>query len=129
MVVGGYAVALYGYIRTTDDLDLWISRDPENTQRITSALREFGFRSSDLAPEIFLKEKQIIRLGKAPLRIEIATSLSGVSFPDCYKNCHKETLDGIRINFINLKDLKLNKKACGRSKDLNDLSYLPEQIS
>ena len=57
MVVGGYAVALYGYIRTTDDLDLWISQDPENTQRITAALKEFGFRASDLSPEIFMKDR------------------------------------------------------------------------
>jgi len=74
---------------------------------------------------MFLKEHQIIRMGVTPLRLEILTTISGVTFDECYKNRNIEIIDGISVNLINLEHLKINKKASGRLKDLNDLENLP----
>ena len=125
LLIGGYAVGYYGYPRATADMDIWIAVHPQNARRVVAALKEFGFDVPGLSPELFLREGQIIRMGEPPLRIEIATTISGVNFGECFTDRKVEVFDGIPVNFISLKHLKLNKKASGRHKDLNDLENLP----
>ncbi len=74
---------------------------------------------------MFLQEDKIIRLGIPPVRIEIVTGASGVNFEACYSRREVIEVDGIPVNFISLHDLKTNKRACGRHKDLDDLEHLP----
>lgn len=125
LVVGGYAVGYYGYPRPTGDLDIWILISPENASKVTSSLVEFGFSSTDLSEKFFLKEGNLVRLGLPPVRVEILTTVTGVSFDDCYKRKTTDTVDGVQVDFISLQDLKKNKKAIGTHKDLNDLENLP----
>ena len=125
LLIGGYAVGYYGYPRATADMDIWIAVHPQNAQRVVAVLREFGFDVPGLSPELFLKEGQIIRMGEPPLRIEIATTISGVAFNECFAERKVEVFDDVPVNLISLKHLKVNKKARGRYKDLNDLENLP----
>ena len=125
LLIGGYAVAYHGYPRATEDIDIWIASNPENAQHIISALKEFGFDVPELNPDIFLKPDSIIRMGVPPLRIELSTTISGVTFGECYKARVTEVIDGIKVNIINLADLKKNKKASARFRDLDDLERLP----
>lgn len=125
LLVGGYAVVYHGYPRTTGDIDIWIATSPENSEKMVTVLKQFGFGDQNLSPEIFLKENQIIRMGVPPLRIEILTSASGVHFESCFAKRIVETIDGVQINILSLQYLKKNKKAAGRTKDLNDLQNLP----
>ena len=125
LLIGGYAVGYYGYPRATADMDIWIAIHPDNAQKIVSVLREFGFDVPELSADLFLKEQQIVRMGVPPVRLESTTSISGVGFNECYEERERGVLDGIEINFISLKHLKINKKASGRYKDLNDLENLP----
>jgi hypothetical protein len=125
LVIGGYAVGYYGYPRATGDLDIWVKRDKENAEKIVEALSNFGFASESILDDLFLKENQVIRMGMPPLRIEILTSISGVTFDGCYAKRVKAEIDGIELSLIGLEDLKINKKASGRMKDLNDLENLP----
>jgi hypothetical protein len=125
LLIGGYAVGYHGYPRATNDMDIWISVHPENAERVVGALREFGFDLPELTPELFLVENRIIRMGFPPMRLEITTSISGVEFEQCYANRIVDTIDGVEISLIALSDLKENKKAAGRLKDLVDLENLP----
>jgi predicted nucleotidyltransferase len=125
LLIGGYAVGYYGYPRATADMDIWVEMRLENAERIVSALREFGFDLPELSTELFLKEEQIIRMGVPPVRLEIITSISGVEFEECYQHRVIDSLDGIEVKLISLNYLKINKKASGRHKDLNDLENLP----
>jgi hypothetical protein len=90
-----------------------------------AALREFGFDTPDLSVEPFLKEQSIVRMGIPPMRIEILTTISGVSFAECYAERVIDTIEGVEVSLISLPRLKENKKASGRFKDLNDLEHLP----
>jgi len=126
ILVGGWAVIYHGYPRTTDDLDVWIGVAPENAKRVVHVLKEFGFDVPELSESLFLQNDQIVRLGMEPLRIEIMTSASGVEFSDCYGERLEATLDNEPVSLINLRHLRVNKKASGRLKDLNDLEHLPE---
>jgi predicted nucleotidyltransferase len=125
LLIGGYAVGYYGYPRATADMDIWIAANPANADRIVAVLKEFGFDPAELSPQLFLKEWQIIRLGVPPVRIEIATMISGVNFSECYEQRIEDELDGVKVNLISLNHLKLNKKASGRHQDLADLENLP----
>ena len=80
---------------------------------------------SDSPSNLFLKENKIIRMGVAPIRIEILTSISGVDFDKCYQQKIVDEIDGIKVNVISLEQLKINKKASGRHKDLDDYENLP----
>jgi len=125
LVVGGYAVGYYGYPRATGDLDIWIASTPENAAKIVRVLKQFGFSESLVTPELFLKADQVIRMGLPPLRIELLTSISGLEFAEAYAQRAVVLLDGLETHFISLADLKINKKAAGRLKDLSDLQQLP----
>src|SRR5580700_3066089 len=83
LLIGGYAVGVHGYVRATNDLDVWINVSSENRLKVERALRAFGFATAGLAPELFLSPN-MVRMGVPPLRIEILTSISGVEFEACY---------------------------------------------
>jgi len=125
LLIGGYAVGYYGYPRATADMDIWIAMNPANADKIVTVLKEFGFDPPRLSSQLFLKEWQIIRLGVPPVRIELATTVSGVDFTECYAQRVVDLLDGVQVNLISLKHLKINKEACGRHQDLADLENLP----
>ena len=125
LLIGGYAVGYHGYPRATQDLDVWIASNPENADRTVEALRKFGFDIPELNRDLFLGKDTIVRMGVPPIRIEVAMSLSGVEFESCYANRVQEVIDGVPVNIMGLSDLKVNKKAAGRHKDLDDLEHLP----
>jgi hypothetical protein len=124
LVVGGYAVAFYGYPRYTKDLDVWIEMSEENARRMVKALDQFGFGSLGLTVEDFLTPDQIIQLGYPPNRIDILTTLPGVEFSDCYPFRTVVDVEGLPVNFIDLDNLKQTKRASGRFQDLADLEHL-----
>ncbi len=126
LLIGGWAVGYYGYPRSTGDMDIWISRTDDNASKIVEVLKEFGFNEPELSSKLFTKENQITRIGIPPLRIEILTTISGVSFQECFKNRQLVVIDNIQVNLINLADLKKNKSAARRFRDLDDLENLKQ---
>ena len=124
LIVGGYAVALHGYPRYTKDLDIWIELYPENAAKMIKALDRFGFGSLGLQVEDFLKADQIIQLGYPPNRLDLITSMPGVDFERCYVSRIEVAVDGLSLYFIDLDNLKKNKRAVGRLQDLADLENL-----
>lgn len=124
LVIGGYAVGLYGYPRATGDMDVWIAVNGTNAHRVFEIIKEFGFNIPDLNESLFEQKDKVIRMGNPPLRIEILTSVSGIDFEKSYQNRKVEQIEGIPVNFIGLEDLIKNKKASGRHKDLDDVEHL-----
>lgn len=125
LLIGGFAVGYHGYPRATVDMDVWIARSPTNAKKILTVIKEFGFQAPELTTELFLKENKIVRMGVPPLRIEVMTGIDGVEFDECYIERISDSIDGVPVNLINLRHLKINKQASGRPKDLNDLEHLP----
>ena len=124
LLIGGYAVGYHGYIRATGDMDIWIAVQPDNAQKIIAALHAFGIDDPAITPNVFLQEKKILRMGVPPVRLEITTAISGVEFEECYQSRIVDELDGVEVNLIDLENLKKNKQASGRSKDLTDFKKL-----
>lgn len=124
LVIDGYAVAFHGHPRYTKDQDVWIDTDEENGTRMVDALERFGFGSLGLSPEDFLVPDQIIQLGYPPSRIDLLSSPAEVEFASSYANRVEVDIDGVVASFIDLENLKKNKKATGRLQDLADLENL-----
>jgi predicted nucleotidyltransferase len=125
LLIGGYAVGYHGHARPTGDLDVWVETTKDNLERVVAALHQFGFDMPDVSVNLFSDPDTILRFGYPPLRIELMTQLSGVTFEECYAQRVTDDLDGVKVTIINLQDLKLNKRAAGRHKDLADLEELP----
>ncbi len=126
LLIGGYAVGYYGYPRATHDMDVWIAVDGLNAQRMVAVMEGFGFAPGAAAEEIFLRHDGVVRMGVPPLRIEVLMGISGVTFEDCYDRGIVDDIDGAQVKIIHLDDLRTNKVASGRHKDLDDVSNLPE---
>ena len=126
LVVGGYAVIHYGYRRATDDLDIWIAIDPDNTAKVAKVLREFGgFSSAAVKPSLFQSEGKVFIFGREPVRVDILTSPDGLDFQSSYARRNTVVWDGINVPLISFEDLKVNKRRSGRAKDLADIENLP----
>jgi hypothetical protein len=124
LVIGGYAVAFHGYPRYTKDLDIWIEPSPENAANLVKALEQFGFGSLNLQISDFVTPDRVIQLGYPPNRIDLITTPSGVTFEDCFAAKVEVIIEDLVLNFIDLENLKQNKKASGRLQDLADLENL-----
>ena len=125
LLLGGYAVNYYGHHRFTADIDFWIAIDVENARHVSSALQRFGFSADSVKPELFTQPNRVHVFGRKPVRVDLLTGPSGVEFEDCYARRVSDTLDGVSISIISLEDLRKNKLASGRDKDLLDLKSLP----
>lgn len=124
LLVGGYAVGYHGYPRATGDMDIWIALNKVNADKAANVLRDFGMTQDEVSKELFLEKDKVIRMGFPPVRIEVITSASGVDFQKCYSRRKIVHIDKTPVSFISRDDLKINKKACGRHKDLEDLKHL-----
>ena len=124
LVVGGYAVAFHGYPRYTKDIDIWVEMTSSNAARIVLALEQFGFGSLGLKEQDFLEEDTIIQLGYPPRRIDLLTTLPGVEFETCFSEKVVVDIEGTPVNFIDLENLKKNKRATGRAQDIADIENL-----
>ena len=125
LVIGGYAVAHYGYPRPTADFDVWVAIGTDNIARTITAITEFGFADAALTPDVLMVPGRIIRMGVPPMRLEVMNAIDGVEFTECYARRNAVELDGTLVNMISLADLKKNKSSTGRNKDKSDLDYLP----
>ena len=124
MLVGGWAVNMYGYIRATVDLDIWILADSDNAKKVYAAIAEFGAPVSQMKPEEFTEYGMIFQIGVAPCRVDIISRISGVSYSDAAIRAVSKVIDGVPVRVISLEDLIVNKKASGRTKDLADVEVL-----
>lgn len=124
VLVGGWAVIFEGYSRNTGDMDILVERDERNADKILVVIKEFLGSTIGFEKEDFLKEENVIMMGRPPFRIDILTDISGVSFNEVYESSKVYEDEGLKIRCIHINELIRNKKATGRLKDLGDVEML-----
>ena len=124
LIIGGYALAVHGAPRYTGDLDAWIWLDRTNAERVVEALRQFGFGSLGLSVADFTTNDTVIQLGRPPHRIDLLTTIDGVSFDDAWTRRVQFTAGDLSVPCISREDLIANKSAVGRPQDLADVERL-----
>ena len=124
VVVGGFAVAWHGHPRFTADIDFLVRPNPANAELLVETLRDFGFASLRIAPQDLCQPDQILQLGVKPNRIDVITSIAGVSFEEAWVSRVSGTIDSIPVFFIGRDELIRNKELAGRPQDVADAQAL-----
>ncbi len=123
LLVGGYAVVLHGYVRSTGDMDLWIERTDYNYQKLKKVYLDF--RAPIFPQEQFSNDSfNVWGIGIEPTKIEILTQVDGLIFKESFKKRKFFKVDKLQICYIDFEDLIKNKQASGRFKDLADIEQL-----
>ena len=126
LLVGGYAVNLYGYHRPTGDLDLWVNPAADNIGRLADCVAAYGYEAEPLreyAPQVAAKGLKM-ELNEPPVLIDVLAQIAGVRFADVYPNHRTYLLEGLEIHLINRDDLIISKLASNRPKDQDDVQKL-----
>ncbi|MEO6583267.1 MAG: hypothetical protein ABIO05_03025, partial [Ferruginibacter sp.] len=126
LLVGGYAVILHGYRRTTGDLDIWVNVTPQNYMRLLKSFSVFGLPATDLTKENFLENPaiEVFSYGRPPVSIDIMKIVKGCNFDEAYSLSNEYVEDGLKIRYVHILTLLASKKAAGRFKDLDDIEKL-----
>lgn len=129
LVVGAHALALYSRPRYTEDLDLFLSKSKENTERLRSALEEFGIGMRDEAVAEFAgSERSMIVLGNKPFQVDLLNFLDGVDFGQAWARKRAGSLGERDVSFLSLEDFVASKRASARPRDLVDLQHLRDHL-
>ena len=123
-VCGGHAVAFHGYPRLTMDVDLLLTPDPANAERVMRALREFGFGQAGVPEAVFCRRGTAVTLGVQPNQVDLLTSMSRTSTHEIVSRSVMGRLAGVPVRFVSLEDLLAAKQQAGRQKDLADIEGL-----
>jgi len=122
LLVGGWAVGMYGHPRATKDIDFLIAIEDKNLEALEKALYAFGGPPIDT--EQFKEKGYVIRIGSSPIQIDIINEADGIDMNDCYQRKSIIKADGIDINVISKEDLIKNKRTSARNIDLADAEKL-----
>lgn len=126
LLVGAYALAVYGLPRATGDIDFWVRRSKENAGRVVRALSVFGAPLSAVGEKDFEMPDMVFQIGVAPHRVDIMTSVSGVEFEEAWRERIEVVIEGITVPVISRRHLIANKRSVGRAKDEVDAAWLEE---
>ena len=124
LLVGAYAMAAHGYLRSTLDIDFWVLQSPQNADAVMRALQRFGAPLHNLTAEDLQQDGTIFQIGIAPRRIDIITEASGLEFEEVYERSEPIAIEGIEVRIPSIADLIRNKRSTGRTKDLADAEAL-----
>jgi hypothetical protein len=124
LIVGAYALGFHGAPRYTGDLDVLVKPDPVNARRIMQALDEFGFGSVGLVAADFEEQGRVVQLGFPPVRVDIITSITGVTWEQARQGRVEGHFGDVVVHFLGRDEFVTNKRSLGRKKDLADLEAI-----
>ena len=126
VIVGGYAVILHGYNRTTGDIDIWVKKTEYNHSKIVQAFEDFKMPLFDMTLENFIKNPKmdVFTFGRPPVCIDIMTDVKGLTFDESFERSKLVEVDDLNIRIIDYNDLLLSKKTSNRPKDQDDIEHL-----
>jgi hypothetical protein len=123
LIIGAFAVAFHAKPRFTKDLDIFVKATPENAQRLLRAIDAFGFGTRGLTVDDFAPGR-VTQLGYPPNRIDLVTSIDGVTFDDAWASRVAGKYGAVDVWYIGREALVRNKTAAARPQDLMDLVTL-----
>ena len=126
LIVGAYALAVHGRPRATGDLDVWVDATPENAAKVMAALEQFGAPTEQVSAEDFSRPGIVFQMGLPPMRIDVLTELSGLTFGEAWSTRTRAALGPITADVIGREAFIKNKRATGRARDLADIEALGE---
>jgi hypothetical protein len=124
LVVGAYALAVHGRPRATGDLDVWVDATRDNAPRVMAGLDDFGAPLGQISESDFSTPGIVFQIGLPPSRIDILTTLTGLSFDEAWSTRVSGPFGPVTVDFLGRDAFIRNKRATGRAKDLADIEEL-----
>jgi hypothetical protein len=124
LVVGAHALAAHGHVRATKDMDVWVRPSRDNAQRVMAALAAYGAPLHGTSIDDFAGPDFVLQIGVAPIRIDIITSITAVTFDEAWPARLQASFDGTPVGVLSKQHLIQNKSATGRPQDLADVDFL-----
>lgn len=129
VLLGGYAVILHGYPRTTGDMDIWVKKTAENYRKLEKAFAAFGMPMFDMTEANFINNQamNVFTFGVSPVSIDLMTEAKGLDFETVFQHAEIHEVDGLQVRVVHFNDLIRAKMAAGRMKDMNDIEHLKKK--
>jgi hypothetical protein len=124
LLVGGYALAVHAVPRFTKDLDIWVEPSHDNAARVMDALHAFGAPTEALDDGDLARPGIVFQMGVPPNRIDIVTSIDGVTFGEAWPDRLSTTYGGEQVAVLGRAHLIKNKRSTGRAQDALDADVL-----
>lgn len=128
IIVGAHALAFHGVPRFTGDLDILVRPTEKNARQIVAALEAFGFSGLGISIDDFITPEKVIQLGRPPARVDILTTITGVTWDEAAAGAVEGTLGETSLLFLGRTELITNKGSTGRIKDLADIEALDDKL-
>ena len=124
IVVGGLAVALNGFVRTTEDVDILVDSAARNIDTLLNALASFGAgHARELTRADFDESEGAIRVIE-DFPLDIFTVMRGQRFADLQSAVRTTTVENCTIPYLDASALIALKEHSQREKDQIDVAAL-----
>jgi len=127
ITIGGFAVNIYGYNRSTGDIDIYLEDTIENRINLRKALKSINLGDFETIETMqFIPDWTDFTLSYG-LRLDIMTTVKGLedkSFSSLLDEATIVMIDETPVYFIDYDNLIVAKKAANRPKDLLDIEEL-----
>ncbi len=127
IVCGGLAVAFCGFVRVTEDIDILVSTEPSNVERLLTALSTFGEGlGGTLSPADFTLEPGCFEINETECRIDIFTLMDGKTFEELLPDAQSFQAKNLNhpLMHLNRDQLISAKSTTYRDKDRIDVDAL-----
>ena len=105
IIVGGVAVALNGFVRTTEDIDILIEASAENVTRLLDELRNFGEgHARELSPADLSDSEGAIRIIE-DFPLDVFTMMRGKRYADLVGSTKTTRIDDVEVRYLNSEAL------------------------
>ena len=123
LFIGKGGAIILGYPAATQDVDIFLKKDPENGRRAMAALKELGFEIDRANSDNIIRGADFVQLKDGPFDLDLVFAPDGIESFDVAQK-RKHLIDGFPV--ANIRDIIASKKAAGREKDLIDLPLLED---
>ena len=127
LIVGAHALAAYDRPRATKDLDIWVRASRANAERVRRAIETFGMAVDKISVDDLASPGLVLQFGFPPQRIDMMTSISGVTFDEAWPRRIFVDVEGKQHPVIGKDELIRNKRAAARAQDLVDVKELEKK--
>jgi hypothetical protein len=122
VIVGGFAVIRFGYIRATGDIDLLVESSPENIERIRQALSYLPDGEAHKISDTDLDEYRVVRVS-GEITVDLIGKACDVTYADAIPYILLDEIEGVKIPYLK-PELLIKTKMGVRPKDVQDRDYL-----
>jgi len=123
VLVGGFAILIHGFERTTQDVDLIVDAKKENVQRIKDALHDLLPEACDELTFDDVEYGVVVRMVGEDMVIDLIKKIGDIDYAEVSKGVMIEEIEGVKIPVANL-DMMLELKKGLREQDKRDYLFL-----